>query len=39
MPSAMVDRQILPRHTNSTDTGSGMLDDARIEHKTSKTKV
>lgn len=25
MPSAMVDRQMLPRQTKSTDTGSGIL--------------
>lgn len=25
MPSAMGDRQMLPRHTNSTDIGSGIV--------------
>lgn len=30
MPSAMVDRQILPRQTKRTDTGSAILDVRRV---------
>lgn len=29
MPSAMVERQILPRQTNRTDMGSGMVETKR----------